>query len=141
VPRSASLVLASALVLVAAVGAQNAKKDLDALQGEWKPEKAQVGGVEAPPEVTAKMTARFKGDVLTIRHSDDPAKFKLNPTKQPAEIDLFPIHHKETLLGIYELSGDTLKLCITAEGGPRPTKFESPAKSKIALFVFKRAKQ
>jgi uncharacterized protein (TIGR03067 family) len=42
---------------------------------------------------------------------------------------------------IYELKGDTLKLCIPNKpGSSRPKAFDSPEKSGIGLFVLKRVK-
>jgi uncharacterized protein (TIGR03067 family) len=115
-------------------------KVLKQLEGEWKIEKMVFGGMDAPPDVTAKTTLKFKGDELTP--SDNPkdiAKLKLDPSKKPAHLDLTEKGGK-SMPGIYELSGDDLKICF-AEGDARPTEFVSPKDSKQVLIVLKRLKK
>ena len=42
--------------------------------------------------------------------------------------------------GIYELDGDTLKVCYAIDGGKRPAEFKAKPGSKHVLIVFKRLK-
>jgi uncharacterized protein (TIGR03067 family) len=44
------------------------------------------------------------------------------------------------MLGIYEISGDTLKVCFDPEGKKRPTQFKSASGSQT-LVVHKRVKK
>jgi hypothetical protein len=47
----------------------------------------------------------------------------------------------KTYQGIYAFEGDRLKICMgDSEGGPRPTKFESPKGGKANLIVLRRVK-
>jgi len=65
-------------------------------------------------------------------------RFVLRPNARPKSIDLHREDgDKETLLGIYELKGDTLTLCAT-KGAKRPRAFASPKGSDFSLLVFKR---
>lgn len=43
-----------------------------------------------------------------------------------------------TTLGIYELRGDTLVLCYSIPGEPRPTEFASKAGTRLQLVTLKR---
>jgi uncharacterized protein (TIGR03067 family) len=65
--------------------------------------------------------------------------FRLDPTKKPKQIDM-----SDAARGIYELEGDTLKLCwdqrATTNG--RPTKFaHDKDKDTVHYFVLKREKK
>jgi uncharacterized protein (TIGR03067 family) len=60
----------------------------------------------------------------------------------PKQLDFTPPKEKKPILGIYEVTGDELKVCLrhasSSEG--RPTEFVSKADSKLVLIVFKRQK-
>ena len=115
-------------------------KVLKQLEGDWKIEKLVFGGEEAPAEVTAKTTLMFKGDEITP--SDKPkdvAKIKLDSSKKPGHLDL--TDKSKTMPGIYELTGDDLKICFTDGGGERPMEFKSEKDSKHVLIVLKRIKK
>jgi uncharacterized protein (TIGR03067 family) len=43
--------------------------------------------------------------------------------------------------GIYEVKGDEFKLCVKVFGNDRPTTFDSPEGSSVALVVFKKEKK
>jgi hypothetical protein len=45
------------------------------------------------------------------------------------------------MLGIYELKGDTLKLCFDTNRNTRPKEFKTTPKSGFLLAVYQRAKQ
>ena len=49
------------------------------------------------------------------------------------------IEDKIKVLGIYELKGDDLKICLSLANAPRPTEFSATAKNEQSLMVLKRA--
>jgi uncharacterized protein (TIGR03067 family) len=130
--------------------ADDAKK----LQGVWVVDPATFAGVpdkeavkEAIKEVSS-MRFTFRGDTLTIRHApgpppfekgrEEPTPFRLDPTKSPKQIDM-----TDSAVGIYELNGDTLKLCWDQRGreNGRPTKFaHDKDRDTVHFFVLKREK-
>jgi uncharacterized protein (TIGR03067 family) len=117
------------------------KKDLAKLQGIWKVESAVVGGENVPAEIRADMSLTFKGEeVIPAKNPKDIATIKLDPSKKPAAIDLTEKNQK-TSLGIYEINGDTLKLCFNEPGKGRPTTFESAKGSQAVFVVLKRDKK
>jgi len=130
------------LVLIAAP-AFAADKDREALQGTWKIEKATRGGMEMPAEMRDKVTLEFKGDEAIVHEpgKDEPATYTLDATKSPKTINIKPKKDEKQVQGIYELSGDTLKICFAREGGERPSKFESPEGSNLMLMEMKRVKK
>jgi uncharacterized protein (TIGR03067 family) len=81
----------------------------------------------------------FTEDKVKLSAIDEKGEgtFTIDQTKQPKTIDI-RISDKEKALGIYELDGDTLKLCMIEDrdGNARPTEFAG--KDKAILLVFKR---
>lgn len=141
----------TAVLILALTVAAPGKKDADAKEasivGAWAGEKAVAGGQEKPvPEggITFTFTADGK---LTVkegpREKPDTGSYKLDPKKDPPEIDIIPPEDKKDppLLGIYKLDGDTLTLCFSHGKGGRPTKFESPEGSDTIVMTLKRVKK
>ena len=119
----------SAPRLVAAV--RNA--DADAIQGVWR--RATSDG-SSPGSLLV-----IDGSRLTVRYDGDQteeAEFALDPTASPKTINAK--FESGWAFGIYELNGDTLRLCIS-EPGPtavRPTTFKAFGKS-VTLAEYRRA--
>jgi len=119
--------------------AQDAKMELEALQGKWASEYIR------PSPETQSATLTIKGEQWTITapwvlgNAAAKTTFKIDPSKNPKTIDLTTkIGDKETSrsLGIYKLEGDTLSVSYAT--GKRPTHFKS---SIGEIFVFKRVKK
>jgi uncharacterized protein (TIGR03067 family) len=67
--------------------------------------------------------------------------YTADPTKTPAEIDLVPAPGGGPVVpGIYKIEGDTLTVCFTTPGAPRPTRFEKSDTPHVGLSVYKRVK-
>jgi uncharacterized protein (TIGR03067 family) len=128
------MLLASAVLLGGApTDAERVKKELKALRGTWRLVDIEVAGKRLTEEANKnKSLAVFDGDRLS-RWSEDGFfnfKIKLTPQKQFMAIDLLGTEAgKEiTTLGIYEIRGDTLRLCtVHRKGAARPTAFRTSA--------------
>jgi uncharacterized protein (TIGR03067 family) len=143
-----SIMLCRSLILVAALAAVAAddanKKDLARMQGTWKVKSLTEGSKEAPAEEVAKMKFVIDGNKMTVYAGETKAvelTVKLDASKNPAAIDLRNDEQKETMLAIYQLGGDTLKICGDRPGKERPTEFEVKAGTEMGLIVLQREKK
>jgi uncharacterized protein (TIGR03067 family) len=72
------------------------------------------------------------------------AAYFIDPSKKPKAIDHLIDSGPEAglhLKGIYEFSGDTVKICFAQPGQPRPTSFSTRIGNRETLGVWKRMKE
>lgn len=125
-------------------GGDAAEADLQQMQGLWKVEKAVRAGQEAPDDVRSKMRLKIEGNTFTILEEgnarEERADVNLDPKHNPRWIDIRPRREgADPSKGIYQIDGDTLKLCWNREGD-RPKQFVSEAGTDVRLFILKRIK-
>ena len=115
------------------------KSDKDLFQGPWKLVAIDKEGEKAPQELIDNIKIAFKGDkvVMEFMGMSKEGDFRLDPSTKPKSIDM-TIDDK-AVKGIYQLDGNSLKICLK-DGGGRPTKFETAAGSQSILIVLKREK-
>jgi uncharacterized protein (TIGR03067 family) len=128
-----------------------AAADRAGIQGTWKFVSVLDQGREMP--MPDGMRVVITSDALTMVYPKDPEnkdqqsrgwKYTIDPSKDPKEMDWFveetpgqPIHQP----AIYVLDGAKLKICSTAQGKPRPAKFESKRGDFGGLWVLERVAQ
>jgi uncharacterized protein (TIGR03067 family) len=117
-----------------AEGAKDTGEDvLKMIQGTWKFVSQEIDGKGLPKEEVAKQTITFDGDKWTVRRDGKVVQagtHKFDPDKKPAHVDAVVTEGEDkgsTMLGIYELKGNTLKVCFDPKGKERPTDFTSKA--------------
>jgi uncharacterized protein (TIGR03067 family) len=139
--------------------------DLKAIQGKWKVVKIINQGKEVPADELAKadfqlsvtdatMEAMAKGQVV------ERYRIRLNPNSGPKEIDREPIDEKGQRAkvnyagpkgearyvdahiehGIYEISGDRLKICMAFLEQPRAKSFDPKDAKAYRVVELERAK-
>jgi uncharacterized protein (TIGR03067 family) len=148
------LLMIAVLGLFAGVGlwagaGDAARKDLDAFKGVWtvvsaerdgkKMTAEQLEGIHVKLDTTGKVAVQ-KGDKTLFEGT-----IKLDPSKKPKAIDTTQTSEGEfkgkTTQGIYELSGNTLKVCSAEPGKDRPKTFSAEAGSGQFYRVYERAKK
>src|SRR5262245_58582493 len=113
--------------LLAADPPKAAKDDKDKIQGTWVMASGEREDGPFPEDYVKDNQITFRGDKVTMKQKDEEheASFKIDPSQKPKHFDL-TISDKEGATGIYELEGDTLKLCLVeANGNDRPTEFKA----------------
>lgn len=95
--------------------------DLGQMQGKWSVVAAIVQGKEVPAENLKQFEVSIVGQKLTMMNVD--FQIELDPTQSPKTIDNVLIGPGSREVGIYELSGDSLTLCMAAGSQVRPAGF------------------
>jgi uncharacterized protein (TIGR03067 family) len=123
------------------------EKEVRNFQGSWTIESSETGGKAIPPGELKGLIVIFEGDKHTVKKGDEVIQVgtqKLDPSKSPKAIDVTMTvgpNKGAVMLGIYEIDGDTLKVCFDPQGKKRPTEFKSPPGSENFVNVHKRAKK
>ncbi|MFO0925992.1 MAG: TIGR03067 domain-containing protein [Gemmataceae bacterium] len=98
------------------------RKDLNRLQGTWQLLSLQTSGKSSVD--VSKRTLFVGGELYLLRDGERPAGRHPAAAAQPLarRIDVSVRrgqHEDNTMLGIYDLKGDTLKVCFDPEGESR----------------------
>jgi uncharacterized protein (TIGR03067 family) len=112
---------------------EHSNKDKAALQGEWEVVSAESNGEPPPAGLLDGAKFVFSGDNLSLMGKD--GTFELDASKNPRQINF--IRGKVRQLGIYELDGDRLKLCV-GPADDRPKEFKTKKFTDHSLFLLKR---
>jgi uncharacterized protein (TIGR03067 family) len=120
-------------------------KDEEAIQGTWLPSTAELGGKPFPDELRKSIKLVIKDDkyTVTVGKAMDQGTAKLKPSAKPKEMDITGTegpNKGKTFLAIYELEGDTLKICYDLGGKNRPTEFKTKEGTQQFLAIYKREK-
>src|SRR5262245_48112092 len=122
------------------------KSDQKALQGTWVMESLEVEGKQVPAEKLQGTKLTIKGDKYIVRTKEatHEVTFKLDPSQKPKAIDMFFPDGPELpklAKGIYELDGDTFRLCrAQAPGQDRPKEFVTEVNTGRFIVTWKRQK-
>jgi len=151
--RTALVTLFYTLGLIASSGTgvwaddkADVEKEVKKFQGTWTFESVEAGGKKLPADPFKGITVTFEGDKYAVKKGGEvveAATQKLDPAKSPKTLDAKVTdgpNKEAVILGIYEISGDTLKVCFDPEGKKRPTEFKAESGSQT-LVVHKRVKK
>ena len=110
--------------------ADQSKKDLDDMQGNWHAVALEVKGMPSGDDAIKKFKLIVKSDDYSVKVNGKnhvSAKLVLRAQKKPNELDLVqetgPVYK-----AIYEIDGDTLKICLCLSSdadSERPKEFMS----------------
>jgi uncharacterized protein (TIGR03067 family) len=144
-PRMLLVLIAG--VLVAADAKDDAKKDLEKLQGNWVMVSGERNGEALPDEQIKALKRTIKDEEFTVMRDSETlakGKFTIDPSKSPKTIDVTITegdNKDKKMLGIYEIDGDNYKVCFAPFDKDRPKEFSSKGEEGLTLSVWKREKK
>ncbi len=126
--------------LAAADDDTKVKAELKKFQGTWVFIYAEKAGEK---QDVGDRQLKFDGETFSYadlgRDVEDKGTFKLDPSKNPKEIDIRfrdRNNNEKTVLGIYTWDGENLKLCLGEPGGgTRPKDFTTRPKGRDLVVV------
>jgi uncharacterized protein (TIGR03067 family) len=145
--------LTLALTVVFLLGAGQLKdeavpKEVQQLEGTWAVTSLTLNGQDVAKVADFNLKMILKGNQFTVKAGDKvlgQGTFEIDPNQKPKTMEQTATtgeNKGKTSLGIYEVTGDTLKTCFNAAGKTsRPTTFESKAGTEHELAVYKREKR
>ena len=133
---------------------EEAKKEMGRLAGVWAPVSVETGGKKADDTDNVVKELRYvftKDGKFRLEKAGEvqlEGTYKVDPSKKPRQVD-YKIEKStsdtwkdKTSLGIYELDGDTLRVCRTwPDNDTRPTEFSGAKDTKQIFSEFKREKK
>lgn len=120
----------------------NAEEDRKLIEASWIPMSFELSGQKLP-EAAFKDTKLILADGR-YTYQNDQGTYKLIPIedpKAPKAMDITGIegpNKGKTFLAIYELTGDSLRICYDLSGQTRPKEFTTKAGTKEFLATYKR---
>jgi uncharacterized protein (TIGR03067 family) len=123
-------------------------KELQAFKGAWRVISKEVDGKKISEEeikdviLTSDGSGKFsgrRGDKVFVE-----ATARLDSAKNAKAIDVTYTEGEKkgkTVPGIYEIDGDTVRVCFSRPGDDRPSEFSAKAGSGRTLVVYKREKK
>jgi uncharacterized protein (TIGR03067 family) len=137
-----SLAVAASLNAFAA----DSPDDTEAVQGGWTPAKAELGGQAMTTAVLKSISLKLDNGNYEVSVGGHPDKgtYTMDSTARPKSITITGTegpNSGRTFPAIYELKGDTLRICYDLSGAKRPTEFKSVAGTRLYLVTYSRNKQ
>jgi uncharacterized protein (TIGR03067 family) len=120
--------------------------DAKAVQGKWKPVKAELAGQPMTDAVLKEISLKLdngKYEVF-VGSAPDRGTYTVDSTSKPKSMTITGTegpNHGRTFPAIYELKGDTLRICYDLSGAKRPTEFKSIAGTQLYLVTYARKKE
>ena len=121
------------------------KTDADekALQGDWLPTKAELAGKPMPEVVLKTISLKLikNNYEVLVAGSPDNGTWSIDPDAQPKAMTVKGVkgpNAGKTFPAIYELDGDTLRVCYDLSGNARPKEFKTSEGTKLYLVTYKR---
>jgi uncharacterized protein (TIGR03067 family) len=120
--------------------------DAKAVQGSWKPATAELAGQPMDDAVLKTISLKLENGKYLVYAGTEPDKgtYKLDATSKPKGMTITGTegpNQGKTFPAIYELEGDTLRICYDLSGAKRPAEFKTSAGTKLYLVTYKRQKE
>ena len=126
--------------------AADSPDDAKAVQGNWKPTKAELAGQSMTDAVLQSISLKLDNGKYEVFVGDKPDKgtYTFDSTTKPKSMTVTGTegpNKGKTYPAIYELKGDTLRICYDLSGAKRPVEFKSIAGTRLYLVTYNRKKE
>ena len=143
--RSFVFTLLACLPLVAGARADDKDTEAKKMEGTWQLKDAELAGQKLPAESVKAFRLTLTGGKYTLKSNEQPdaGTYKLDTGKKPRQMTITGTegpNKERTFLAIYELTGDTLKICYDLSGQAHPEEFKTKPGTKLFLATYKREK-
>jgi len=120
-------------------GASSGASDLDRVQGDWRVAELVANGQKIPADSLTSAKLNIKGDKYSLEGDSGSSQgtLKLGESTTPKTMEVTTDDGTQ-LPAIYELSGETLKVCYAMNGATRPKEFKSAEGSDYIFTLYKR---
>jgi uncharacterized protein (TIGR03067 family) len=135
--------LAAALSLNAFAGGP--ADDAKTVQGKWKPATAELAGQPMAEAVLKSISLKLDNGKYEVFVGTEPDRgtYTLDSTSLPKGMTITGTagpNLGKTFPAIYELKGDTLRICYDLSGAKRPAAFKTVAGTQLYLVTYHRVK-
>ncbi len=119
--------------------------DAKAVQGKWKPTKAELAGQPMADAVVNSISLKLDNGKYEVFVGDKPDRgtYTLDSSTKPKSMTITGTagpNAGKTFPAIYDLEKDTVRICYDLSGAKRPTEFKSVPGSKLYFVTYHRTK-
>ena len=135
------LLLSVGILILSPLKNHNAQDDSKMIEGNWMIISAELAGQSLDESLKDARLILADG---RYTFQNDKGEYKLSTSDKPKAMDITGKegpNQGKTYLAIYELTGDTLKICYDLSGKTRPQEFSTKAGTRQFLVNYKRAKE
>jgi len=117
--------------------------DAKAVQGNWKPIKAELAGQPLDDAIMKSISLKLDNGKYEVFAGGKPDRgtYTLDSNTKPGSMTITGTdgpNQGKTFPAIYELKGDTLRICYDLSGAKRPSEFKSVAGTQLYLVTYHR---
>ena len=135
-----------AMILFTAAARSQDADERKLLQGTWLATAAELSESTLDEATLKTIKLVLEGDKYAVTVGESPIDkdtTRIDPAAKPKTMDIISTegpNKGKTFLAIYELNGDTLRICYDLTGKVRPTEFKTRKGEPLFLVTYKRAK-
>ena len=119
--------------------------DAKAIQGRWRLVQAELSGQPLPDAVISTISLKLENGKyeVVVAGNPDRGTYAIDPGAKPKRMTVTGTEGPnvgKTFPAIYELKGDSLRICYDLSGEKRPAGFSTSQDTKLVLVTYTRIK-
>ncbi len=117
------------------------------LEGTYRVTGGSFAGKKDDEKLKEITSVIIKDGVISVKtaNRDDDAKYTVDPSKKPAEMNLTTVKGNSSLMGIYEAKdtpeGLQLSIAFSHDGGARPKDFKGDGMESVVLVLLRKSEK